>query len=711
MNKRLSVRVILCVALIVLGCGSGEDILQQNPPPNPPGQLPPSGTDLTDEQRMTVLNECGTFIDALGDFKSDAAQQVIASYLKTRTEFKDAGVQLGNVWATFHDGRMAIIVPSYLSEPAFSETDAGGRISSIAGSGRLNVPGARYGRSQTIPLSKKGILFNGLGSAFMDGRVYLEALFNKSGADYNLERKDATIDNLKAVNDEAIIYILTHGGVGFTFSGLIPTPKFSLWTSDLVSKAKDEQYKTDLDNGALSYVYGLQNLSQPNEWHYGITQEFVKKYMSFADDAIVYLDACSSMSEEAKAFSEQVLDKCKNKMGTYVGWTKPMSGLTYIPTHRYIFDRMIGSDDASPTQQDPPQRPFDFESVHKDMLTYPEVFDLGVSRAHGGRLAYNSRRNSEVLLTPSISYIIMSDYENKMIIHGLFGDGPQDKGSVSINGQLARIELWSKNLIICEIDQEGSASSGDVIVAFNGHHSNKVPLTSWTIPLTVTRDVAGVKTEAKLTLKLRADVHRYRTIPNADPIVERADSLGLGDEQGMFGFGWPFSKASTGTYSVGGRREASCELGGCQVSETQTSQDKGGDLPYDYDVVTPGLKYGAWYRWSRDLKRLRVGVLISVPNVTTDYTLTYRSCDGANPKDQHHSASEDIVITVPSAEHEMIELEFDENFKIAEGNKPKTQTFPWSLCNTTVSWTTRVQWPGVEAKDAPTSETAARGFK
>ena len=383
-----------------------------------------------------------------------------------------------------------------------------------------------------------------------------------------------------------------------------------------------------------------------------------------------------------------------------------MSGITYIPTHRYIFDRMIASNDVSGTEQTPGQRPFDFVSVYKDMLTYPEVYNLGVSRAHGGRLAYNSRSKSEVLLTPSISYIVMSDYENKMVIHGLFGDGPQQQGQVWINGKLVSIELWSKHLIICEIDQEGNFSSGDVIVGFNGHLSNTVPLTSWTIPLTVTRDVAGVKTKAKLTLRLRGDVHRYRTIPNATPILERPDSLGLGDEQNMFG--WAFSKASSGTYTVSGARVTGCALGGCQITETQASQAQGGDLPFDANPVE--LKYGAYYRWSRDLKKLRVGLVISVPNVEIDHSTKYRSCPGTNPKDQNHMAPEDVVITVPSAEHEIIEFEFDENFNIVEGDKPKIQNFSWSLCNTPDSSTTRVEWPAVEAKGPPTAETSARAF-
>jgi len=693
MSTKLSARVILCAVLIALGCGSGEDILQQNPPP-------PSGGTLTDEQRMSVLNECSTFVNSLGDFKSEEVQQIIATYLKARIEFKDAGIQSGNVWATFHDGQMVIIIPDYLNEPSFIAPDTGGRINITDGIGRYNAPGGPEGRSKAIPSLKKGILFNGLGTAFMDGRIHLEFMFNQSDANYELENKDATIQNLKAVDDQAIIYILAHGGTGFEWSGVIPTPTFSLWTSDKVSTAMNAQYKNDLDDGTLSYMRGLQNLDQPSEWHYGITQKFVKKYMTFAEDAFVYIDACSSMSEEAKAFSDQVLDKCKNQMGTYIGWTKPMSGITYIPTHRYIFDRMIASNDVSGTEQTPPQRPFDFVSVYNDMLTYPEVYNLGVSRAHGGRLAYNSRSISEVQLTPSISYILMSDYENKMAIHGLFGDDPQEQGQVFINGNLASIELWSRYLIICKIDED---ASGDVVVSFNDHRSNAVPITSWTIPLTVTRDVGGLKTEAKLTLKLRGDVHRYRAVPNATPILERPDSLGLFlDEEA-----WLFSKASSGTYTVSGSRSHGCALVKCQASQTQTNQAQGGNLPYD--ITVDGLHFYARYRWSRDLKKLRVGLSVYVPNVKVDNSTTYTSCSpGPGPPDDNSFEYENVDITVPSDEHDIIEFEFDENLKIASGDKPQTESFLWGVCESQISRIVRIKWPAVEAEHPPTDETAAR---
>ncbi len=693
MSTKLSARVILCAVLIALGCGSGEDILQQNPPP-------PSGGTLTDEQRMSVLNECTTFVNSQGDLKSEEVQQIIATYLKARIEFKDAGVQSGNVWATFHDGRMLIIIPDYLSEPAFSGADSGGRISIPDGGGRYNAPGRPEGRTKAIPSLKKGILFNGMGPGFQDGRDHLRIMFINSDTHYELEKKDATIKNLKEVDGQAIIYILTHGGLGFELSGVIPTPTFGLWTSDKVSDAMDEQYENDLDDGSLSYVIGRQN---PNEWyekHYGITQKFVKKYMTFADDAFVYVDACTSMSEGAKPFSDQVLDKCKNKMGTYIGWTGLTSAAAYIPTHRYIFDRMIASNDVSGTEQTPPQRPFDFVSVYNDMLTYPEVYNLGVSRAHGGRLAYNFRSISEVQLTPSISYILMSDYENKMAIHGLFGDDPQEQGQVFINGNLASIELWSRYLIICKIDQD---ASGDVIVSFNDHRSNAVPITSWTIPMTVTRDVGGLKTEAKLTLKLRGDVHRYRAVPNADPILERPDSLGLFlDEEA-----WLFSKASSGTYTVSGSRSHGCALVKCQASQTQTNQAQGGNLPYD--ITVDGLHFYARYRWSRDLKKLRVGLSVYVPNVKVDNSTTYTSCSpGPGPPDDNSFEYENVDITVPSDEHDIIEFEFDENFKIAKGDKPQSGTFKWGVCETTISRTVRIVWPDVEAQNPPTDETLAR---
>ena len=720
MNNLLSVCLIVCVAWLALTCSSGEDVLQQNPP----GSQPAPSDNLTDEQRLAVLNECRSFVNSLGDFTSETVQQVIVAWIKTRPEFEAAGIESGNVWAYFHDGRMVTIVPSWLNKDdtggRLPHSTEGGRSNTVEGGGAHVIDGEKSdnsersnkridtgGRSQGIPIVKTGILFYELGTAFVDDRNRLEIMFEGSGRTrYQLTQQDATIDNLKAVKNEAnaIVYILTHGGIGFKKIRIVGERVFSLWTKDTLTIANEEKYKDDINNGALSYQIALQDQGRGYEWHYAITQEFVKKYMSFAENAIVYVDACSSMNDGSKAFSEQVLDKCAKQKGTYVGWTNPTNAVTYIPTHRYIFDRMIAANDISGTEQSPPQRPFDFVSVYKDMLTYPEVYHLGVS-SHGGRLAYNSRSESEVLLTPSISYILLYDYESKIVIHGMFGDDPGANGNVYINGKYVTTLLWSKHFIVCKIDDDGVDSSGDVLVMINDQASNVVPLTSWTIPLTVTRNEAGIKTEVKLTLKLRSDVHRYRTEPNATPITERWDSLGLEDDKDDLG--WPFGKASTGHYSVGGVMVAECALAACQLKDTHTRTPKAGNLPFD--LLSPaGLRYGAYYEWSRDLKKLIVQLFISIPDVEMNYQ-QYTKCPGADQTDHSAIVPDDFGIHVPSEDYEIIEFNLDDNYNITEGNKPpKVKGFIWSRCNQSGTLTTQITWPAVEGKYRPTTETQAR---
>ena len=716
MKTALSVALIVFVAIASLTCGS-DDVLQLIP-----NQPPPSGDVLTDEQRMAVFDECRAFVDALGDITSEAAQQAIVTWLKARPEFEEAGIESGNVWAYFDDGQMVTILPDWLNKD-----ETGGRLPYVIEGGKSSADGESHvtvggrsdnnsetsgkgmdagGRGQGIPEVKAGILFYGLGTAFQDDRNHLEIMFETGGrTEYKLTQQDATIDNLKAVKDSAnaVVYILTHGGIGFKKIRILGERVFSLWTKDTLTAANQEKYKDDVNNGVLSYQLALQNEWRAYECHYAITQEFVKQYMSFAENAIVYVDACNSMNEGSKAFSDQVLDKCAKQKGTYVGWTKPMNAITYIPTARYIFDRMIGANDEGATQQNPPlQRPFDFVSAYEDMLTFPEVFHLGVSSS-GGRLAYNSRSTSEVLLVPSISYITMYDWESIMVIHGMFSDGPPDQGHVFMNGSEVSVTLWTKKFIICKIDDDGADSFGEVWVMYNDQFSNAVPLTSWTIPLTVTRDEGGIKTEATLTLRLRGDVHPYRVKPNDTPVLERPDSLGA---QLPADVGWQFGKVSTGHYSLGGSRQADCTIGECSVRDTYSWKPAAGDLPYDFTLGE--FRYGATYLWSRDLQKITVRLGIYIPGIDVTEGV-YMNCPrtGAN----NHSSTEmgSISVDVPSEDFDVLEFELDENYNIIVGDKPpKTRTLAWGQCNETITLSTQIKWGTVNAQSPPTAETAAR---
>jgi hypothetical protein len=105
MKSALISCMIIIVAMFLLTCSGSPEVVSPNPTiPNPnPGTGPI--LELTDEQRIAVLDECGAVADALGDLQSDAQQQALVTYLKSRGEFEDAGAMGGNVWARFHDGR------------------------------------------------------------------------------------------------------------------------------------------------------------------------------------------------------------------------------------------------------------------------------------------------------------------------------------------------------------------------------------------------------------------------------------------------------------------------------------------------------------------------------------------------------------------------------------------------------------------------------
>jgi hypothetical protein len=247
MKNALVASLIAGIGMLLLTC-SGSEVIPLTPPLLGPGAGPGPILNLTDEQRITVLNECGAVADALGDLKSDAAQQALVTYLKSRGEFVDAGAMDGNVWTYFHDGRLAMFVPDWLDTYA----EIGGRVPSpdLSG-GRQHSESLRNG----VPEGKKVMLFHGLGSAYHDNRPYLTNIFSSAHTQYRVESKMATVENLKGAVDVDVFYINTHGGMG---RPLTPAPSgtvFGLWTSDSLTVEREIRYKQDIESTALAYMY------------------------------------------------------------------------------------------------------------------------------------------------------------------------------------------------------------------------------------------------------------------------------------------------------------------------------------------------------------------------------------------------------------------------------------------------------------------------
>jgi hypothetical protein len=679
----------LMAGMLLLACSSGPDLI----PPNPPSPGPGPILELTDEQRIAVLNECGAFADALGDLKSDATQQTLVTYLKSRGEFEDAGATDGNVWAYFHDGRLAMFIPDWLDK----DSDIGGRLPAP------DVSGGRDNRETNmragVPEGKKVMLFDALGSAYQENSPYLTEIFSRSHTQYRVESKDATVENLKNADDVDIFHIDTHGGSAPIRSIDSRTTVFALWTSDSLTYEREVLHKPDLDATVLAYAFALDDRLTDNiyahEWHYAFTGLFVAKYMSFTENSILYMDACGSSSEDASTFKQLTMGKAKNNTTTYIGWTGLSDQGTGFPTSRFIFDRLLGA--PVYMLEAPPQRPFDLDPIFVALLKY----NLGVSR-YGGRLDYESIGNLDIILAPSIKYITMDDYNSVMTIEGLFGDNSRNDGKVTVGGITVPISTWTPNTITCELPVTGPGSSGDVLVIVNDHESNVVPLSEWTIPLHLVQDDFGVKVDAHVNLKIRADVHKYRSKPEETPKTDRPDMpMPL---PGSLGF--PCSVASSGTYTVGGQRTATCVKNGCTMRDTESAVARQGTLPFT--VTMPGLGYGAYYKWSTDMKKIEVNVIVNIPDTGIE-TEAYTFCENGDPVTTSYSVATTLgIVTSGAPGLPTLEFHLDENYNIVSGDIHGMRNLPWGRCEAQGYFKHSATWPQVTPKSAPKPNTEAR---
>jgi hypothetical protein len=285
-----------------------------------------------------------------------------------------------------------------------------------------------------------------------------------------------------------------------------------------VNNTNEKLFRQELDEKKLAYMFSTFDTDKPVS-HYGITGEFVKVYMAFAEHSIIYMDACNSnrTAGTGGAFRNLVMDKAVNKMATYIGWTFETNEFMATQASQFIFDRLLGANTTgsgatSIPKEDPVQRPFDMDRIFSDLQR--RGFNVC---SNGATLMYNSRATDEILLRPNIEKMEIVEYANILSIYGNFGS---EKGKVTIGGkEITSVLDWTPFVINCEIPEIGEGSAGDVIVSVNDNPSNPVPLTAWDIKLNYATDDNGVRLEGTINLRLRADIHPSRSAPGNPPVI------------------------------------------------------------------------------------------------------------------------------------------------------------------------------------------------
>jgi len=696
--KSLSFTILLLcfLGLLLWRCG-----LDENPPANPNNPNVP-GTPVPDETRLAILEECRAKAEELNNIKKLEEKVQFVTWITQKSVFQSAGLipESNAVYAVFTDGRIVLFVDT----PKTDDPPVGGRKREEGDDGsRQN----NTSRTKELPKSNKVSLYNGMGGYFADNTVAIEKIFTASESEYNVVRKTASIANLKNVSGDGVFYLYTHGGTGsipiLENGALNILYVISFWTTDQVSAENERTYRTYLDEKKLAYMVATFDSERP-DIHYAITDEFIKVHWSFAENAVLYMDACESFylnSAKAQAFRNLIMDKATNKKSTYIGWSQVTNEFHATRASQFVFDRLLGanttgSGSTSIPKEDPIQRPFDLDKIFSDL--HDRGFDYW--DANGATLKYESRVVDDILLAPTIEKMEIDEYTSLLQIHGSFGS---ERGKVTVDDkEITNISEWSPVLIMCTIPETGTGSAGDVIVSVRDLKSNPVPLTIWDIKLNYASDDNGVRIEGVINLKIRSDVHPGRTKPGEDPSVPEFVDYGPNS-------GYLFGNSSTATYNIGGQKYARCNVPPCVSYFEETPLVKSGTVPYlKLGASQPALT--SLYNWTPDRKTIRIDFLnVNLPKVTTTTYLTRYDCPDADDETKNQ-VSTTMNFSIPTDEiSDNIKLEIADNYNIRSGSYSKNTSRPWNPCDGTGTYKVLVTWDLVRPHFAPTTDkTPAR---
>ena len=680
---------ILSALGMLFACGQDEKVPLD---PTAPGKP------LADEERVTVLEECRDKLEKLNNVRKIEDKFQLLAWLMQNPAFQSAGFlpESNTVYAVFTDGRIVLFVDT----PKTNDLPDGGRKYTEDSEASRKKGSSRV---QELPKSNKVSLYNGMGKYFEDNTLAIEKIFAASKTSYTVERKTASIENLKKVSGDGVFYLFTHGG-----GGAIPNPPLgrdttyamSLWTTDAVTVANEKAYKKDLDEKKLAYMFSTYD-SDKQVFHYGITAEFIKAYMSFGENSIIYMDACNSnrIITTGAPFRNVVMDRAANKKATYIGWTFETNEFMATQASQFIFDRLLGtnttgSGSTSIPKEDPIQRPFDLEKIFLDLRG--RGFDVC---ANGATLKYDSRVEEDLLLKPTIEKLEVDEYTSTLIIYGSFGS---EKGKVSVGGQeITSISDWTPNAIVCGIPETGTGSAGDVIVSVNDRESNPVPITEWQIRLNYATDDNGVRMEGAINLRIRADLHPRRTKPGEDPSVPEFVDYGPSS-------GYMFANSSNATYTIGGQKYARCNVAPCVSYYEETPLVRSGTVPYMKLGATQASLMG-FYNWTPDGKIIKIDFLVvTLPDITTTNIKIRYDCPEKDEeiKDQ---APTSMVFSIPTSEmNDVINLEIADNYNIRSGSYSRSISRPWNPCDGSGTYEVLVTWDLVRPNFPPTDMTPAR---
>jgi hypothetical protein len=508
---------------VLAACGTEGGVVDPDPPVDPTAPITP-------EARLQALGAVeARFTQLLNAGLTPAAvSQALAASLRERREFAAVGIdETLNVWAEFTDGHLLIVSSDVrpTEDPALAAgADAQAASPARSASGLLPRPA-----TARILHAFRGA--HAVERAVADLRGWFaDPAVGYSVAPVSSQGDSATVEVLRAVSGDGFLYLNAHGGKGVLRSG---DTIYSIQSATLVRPGNEAAYDADLDSLRLTYHTARNGLVNARgdtltDTRYGITQRFVQRYMSFGDDAVVFLNVCWSTSAHAEPSALLAAFHSRNAR-TVLGWSRNVYDDHALKAVRYFADRVLGGNRFMAETE--PQRPFDVEQVLLDMegkglVRDPKSGAILIARPRPGAAENSMLRPSIMRLAPDSSLTVAERF-GTMMIHGQFGPATDPGRSVIIRDRGQEVPLsildWSPDSIRVRLKDRPSdpGFSGDVVVTSHGRKSNPRRLMAYSGPMVYTLRSLGTQTlRVEMDLLARFDPDRVRRAPGEQPAAQ-----------------------------------------------------------------------------------------------------------------------------------------------------------------------------------------------
>ncbi len=494
--------------------------------------------------RILVLDSIESKLNQMPGDDYEAENQMMLEFLLSLDEIEDVTLaESGSFWASFIDGKIIYIASSRypLEDDTITKATSNNTFEPTSNAADYNnyLPSRKPDNlkvdgSGMLPSSKNFRLLDGVGSFYSKTNPIPKLRSMLSSKGYTDAGGAATLESLRNVSGDGIFYFRTHGEEAPAASGL---EIYGLWTASPVdedAELENAALSEDLAASRIIYMFfqtaWYQEFESLYSHHYGITHLFIREHMSFAPNALVYIDACNSST----------LGFFRNSFvgaSVFIGWDRQALYTKIQTTSQYVFDRLLGANLHD--IPDPKQRPFAYTDLPSDPDFGPNQ-KYGYSQSKRGTIAnlgFFSLKDDFTMLAPSIKNLEIDEVNETMDINGTFGTDPGDGNRTVLIGDRNVVpDKWTKDKIFVDLKPE---DVGDVVVKINDIESNKVPLTSWKGEFIYTYKTLNpaLTQEVNLSIHFRGDVHPYRDLPGNPLQYINTDIIAARDSKGT----WKYS--------------------------------------------------------------------------------------------------------------------------------------------------------------------------